>query len=61
MFFTVVPPADKDIVVKIIMQAARTGDEGAYGDGKIFVSPIDEVYIVSAGVLEDAEVSGAPE
>jgi nitrogen regulatory protein PII 1 len=59
MFFTVVQPADKDIVIRIIMQAARTGSEGAYGDGKIFVSPVDEVYTVSAGVREDAEVTTA--
>jgi nitrogen regulatory protein PII 1 len=59
MFFTVVQPADKDIVIRIIMQAARTGPEGAYGDGKIFVSPVDEVYTVSAGVRADAEVTTA--
>ena len=39
MILTVVKDADKDFVVKIVMQAARTGDKGAYGDGKIFVSP----------------------
>ena len=38
MIFTVVKESDKDYVVKIIMQAARTGAKGAYGDGKIFVS-----------------------
>ena len=38
MIFTVVKESDKDYVVKIIMQAARTGVKGAYGDGKIFVS-----------------------
>jgi len=42
MIFTVVKESDKDYVVKIIMQAARTGAKGAYGDGKIFVSPVDE-------------------
>jgi nitrogen regulatory protein PII 1 len=49
MIFTVVKMADKDYVVKIIMQAARSGVKGAYGDGKIFVSPVDEVYTVSSG------------
>ena len=29
---------DKDFVIKTIMKAARTGDKGAFGDGKIFVS-----------------------
>ena len=30
---------DKDFVIKTVMQAARSGDKGAFGDGKIFVSP----------------------
>jgi nitrogen regulatory protein PII 1 len=55
MIFTVVKESDKAYVVKIIMQAARTGAKGAYGDGKIFVSPVDEVYTVSSGRQEVAE------
>jgi nitrogen regulatory protein PII 1 len=34
------------------MGAARTGDRGSYGDGKIFVSSVDEVYTVSSGIRE---------
>jgi nitrogen regulatory protein PII 1 len=60
MIFTVVKEGDKDYVVKIIMQAARTGVKGAYGDGKIFVSPVDEVYTVSSGRQEIAEEIAAP-
>ena len=60
MIFTVVKESDKDYVVKIIMQAARTGAKGAYGDGKIFVSPVDEVYTVSSGRQEVAEELAAP-
>jgi nitrogen regulatory protein PII 1 len=52
MIFTVVKEADKDYVVKIILQAARTGVKGAYGDGKIFVSEVQEVYTVSSGLKE---------
>ena len=55
MIFTVIKDSDKDYVVKIIMQAARTGSKGAYGDGKIFVSPVDEVYTVSSGRKDTAE------
>ncbi len=55
MIFTVVNESDKDFVIKVIMQAARTGSKGAYGDGKIFVSEVDEVYTVSSGVREDEE------
>ena len=52
MIFTVVQEKDKEFVVKIIMLAARTGAKGAYGDGKIFVSAVDEVYTVSSGRKE---------
>jgi len=55
MLITVVPDGDKDMVVKIVMKSARTGDKGSFGDGKIFVSPVLEVYTVSSGVKETAE------
>jgi nitrogen regulatory protein PII 1 len=50
----VVPDADKDLVIHTVMGAARTGDRGAFGDGKIFVSPVDEIYTVSSGVRQTA-------
>jgi nitrogen regulatory protein PII 1 len=39
------------------MGAARTGEKGSFGDGKIFVSPVLEVYTVSSGVKEAADTS----
>ncbi|WP_297425478.1 P-II family nitrogen regulator [Clostridium sp.] len=39
----------KDEVIKIIMDNARTGDKGTFGDGKIFVTEVEEVYTVSSG------------
>ena len=51
LLMMVIPDADKDLVIGLIMAAARTG-EGAYGDGKIFVSSVDEVYTVSSGIKE---------
>jgi len=54
MLMMVVPDADKDLVVKTIIDTARTGDKGAFGDGKIFISPVEEVYTVSSGVKETA-------
>jgi nitrogen regulatory protein PII 1 len=57
MIFTVVKESDKDFVVKVILQSARSGQKGAYGDGKVFVSPVDEVYTISSGVREDAVVT----
>jgi nitrogen regulatory protein PII 1 len=52
LLIIVVPEPDKDLVVKTVMAAARTGDRGAFGDGKIFISPVDEVYTVSSGIKE---------
>lgn len=52
LLMTVVKDQDKEYVLKAVMQAARTGDAGSYGDGKVFVSPVDEVYTISSGMLE---------
>ena len=52
LIFTVIRESDKDYVVDVIMQAARTGTRGAFGDGKIFVSQVEEVYTVSSGCKE---------
>lgn len=56
LIFTVVKDSDKDLVIKVIMQASRTGAKGAYGDGKIFISEVEEVYTISSGVREDEPV-----
>ncbi len=52
LLLTVVDDQDKDYVVKTVIEAARTGAKGAYGDGKIFVSPVQEVYTISSGIRE---------
>lgn len=44
-----VPAAKKDEIVSLIIKYAKTGDEGTFGDGKIFISPVEEVYTVSTG------------
>ena len=49
MLLIAVKEEDKDDVIKVIMKNSRTGEKGAFGDGKIFVAPIDEVYTVSSG------------
>ena len=36
----------------VIMRNSRTGEKGAFGDGKIFVSPVEEAYTVSSGKAE---------
>ena len=52
MLLTMVQDKDKDFVVKTIIKAARTGEKGAYGDGKIFIVPVEEVYTISSGVKQ---------
>lgn len=52
LLLTVVRDKDKNYVIKTIMTAARTGTKGSFGDGKIFVSPVEEVYTVSSGLKE---------
>jgi nitrogen regulatory protein PII 1 len=52
MLLTVVPANEKDFVIETIMKSARTSAKGAFGDGKIFVSAVDEVYTVSSGQKE---------
>ncbi|RCX12728.1 nitrogen regulatory protein P-II family [Anaerobacterium chartisolvens] len=49
MLIMVVKDEDKDDVVKIIMKNAKTGEKGAFGDGKIFISPVEEAYTISSG------------
>lgn len=52
LLLTVVEDQDKDYVIKTVIEAARTGAKGAYGDGKIFVSSVCEVYTISSGIRE---------
>lgn len=40
---------DKDDVISIIAKYAKTGGKGAFGDGKIFVTPVEEAYTISSG------------
>ena len=49
LILVAIQDADKDKVVKTILSTAKTGSDGAFGDGKIFVSPIEEVYTISKG------------
>jgi len=57
MLMSVVKAEDKDFVIKTIMEAARSGKKGAFGDGKIFVADVQDVYTISSGVKEDAEAA----
>ena len=61
MLVSVVNAADRDFVIDTIMKTARTSGKGAFGDGKIFVSEVEDVYTISSGVHETAAASeGVP-
>ena len=46
MLMMVVEDEHKDKVVQAIMESARTGK---YGDGRIFVNPVEEAYTIRSG------------
>lgn len=50
LILMVIPEEDKEKVVRSILSTARTGNEGTFGDGKIFVSPVDEAYTISRNI-----------
>jgi nitrogen regulatory protein PII 1 len=55
LLLTVVKEQDKDFAVRAIIKAARTGDKGAFGDGKIFISQVEEAYTISSGIKETVD------
>ncbi len=50
MLLLVVNDEDKDDVVKVVMRTARTGDNGNFGDGRIFISSVLDAYTISTGM-----------
>ena len=48
MLMLVVSDEDKDDAVRVILRTAKTGD-GHYGDGRIFVAPVNESWTISSG------------
>ena len=40
---------DKDDIVKIILKNSKTGANGNFGDGRIFITPVEEAYTISSG------------
>ena len=48
----VVAAADKDLAVETVLKSARTGEKGTFGDGKIFISKVEETWTVSSGTKD---------
>lgn len=47
MLLIVVEDKDEEKVSNLIMESARTGDNGNFGDGRIFVSDVKKAYTIS--------------
>ncbi|EEG76180.1 P-II family nitrogen regulator [Dethiobacter alkaliphilus] len=45
----VIRDEDKDDIISTIIKHGKTGEAGTFGDGKIFVTPVEEVYTISTG------------
>lgn len=50
MLMMAIRDEDKDDMIRLILKYARTSEQGAYGDGKIFISPVDQAYTISSGI-----------
>ena len=49
MIMMAIRDEDKEDIIGVILRTAKTSEKGAYGDGKIFISPIEQIYTVSSG------------
>ncbi|GCF92675.1 nitrogen fixation nifHD region glnB 1 [Enterococcus florum] len=45
----VVEDQDREKVIDTIQRVCRSGDEGSFGDGKIFVLPVEKAVTISSG------------
>jgi len=52
MLMSVVNSDDKDFAIETIMKTAKSSPKGAFGDGKIFISQVEEAYTISSGLKE---------
>lgn len=49
MILIVIHDEEKKAIIDTILRSAKTGDSGTFGDGKIFVSTVEEAYTISRG------------
>ncbi|MDW5561813.1 MAG: P-II family nitrogen regulator [Methanomassiliicoccus sp.] len=49
MIMVVIHDEQKKAIIDTILHSAKTGENGTFGDGKVFVSMIDEAYTISRG------------
>lgn len=49
MIMVVIHDEQKKTIIDTILKTAKTGENGTFGDGKIFVSTVEEAYTISRG------------
>ena len=49
LILIVIHDEEKESIIDVILRTARTGEDGTFGDGKIFITPVEEVYTISRG------------
>ena len=54
MIMMVVDDKDVSSVIHVVSKAAKTGDSGHPGDGKIFVTPVDAEVTISTGLKKES-------
>jgi nitrogen regulatory protein P-II 1 len=54
LLVVVVDEKEKTKIVEALLKAARSGADGAIGDGKVFISPVTEVIRVRTGERNEA-------
>lgn len=52
MLISVIDEKDREFVLRTILSTAKTGEKGAFGDGKIFISQIIDSYTISSGIKD---------
>lgn len=49
LILVVIHDEERERFVDTILKTAKTGEDGNFGDGKIFITPVEEVYTISRG------------
>lgn len=49
LILVVIHDEERENIINVILKTGKTGEQGTFGDGKIFISPIEEVYTISRG------------
>lgn len=49
LILVVIHDEEKENFINVVLNTAKTGEDGTFGDGKIFITPVEEVYTISRG------------